>query len=476
MKKILIVLFVSLCFITKINASSSTFYYDEKVDGMYITKVKKDNVKNGAPFLLHKSNGDIVYCIEPFLYLDNGVYEEYDGFNDLFKLSEEVIDKMNLIAHYGYLYNNHNDLKWYGVTQYLIWGLLNLDDLYFTDSYYGKRVDLYQDEIKEINDLVSNHYVLPSFNDINVESDKNFVFNDENNVLNNYEIITDNKNITKDGNKLILNSLKEGSYKVSFVKKENKKNYMLYHNEKGQDLLLPGKIKDVEKSIIITVKKGNLKVIKNTKKNYGLSLNALYGIYDVSDNLIDKIYLDNDGIGQINLDFGKYYLKELNPPSGYLIDMEKHYFEINFDNNNIVLNVYDDIISKKINLIKLFGNKESKIYSYESGAVFEVYDKNNNLVGTYTTLADGSISFELVYGKYRIHQIKGMEGYDVVSDFEIEVLDSEDLTLTLYDNMKPLDVPDTYKNDVNYPAAFFVLFTLFMFNFGVYVYKKNIDN
>ena len=142
MKKFLIILFASIIGIIKINAYdiTDTFYYDTKVENMYITKVKGDISKNGAPFLLHRSNGDLVYCIEPFLYLDNGTYYGYNGYNELFNLSEDVINKMNLIAHYGYGYNNHTDLKWYGITQYLIWNELELDDLYFTDSYYGNRI------------------------------------------------------------------------------------------------------------------------------------------------------------------------------------------------------------------------------------------------------------------------------------------------------------------------------------------------
>ena len=44
---------------------------------MYITKVKNGVSKNGAPFLLHKSNGELVYCIEPFLYMDESTYYGY---------------------------------------------------------------------------------------------------------------------------------------------------------------------------------------------------------------------------------------------------------------------------------------------------------------------------------------------------------------------------------------------------------------
>lgn len=481
MKKFLIILFASIIGIIKINAYdiTDTFYYDTKVENMYITKVKGDISKNGAPFLLHRSNGDLVYCIEPFLYLDNGAYYGYNGYNELFNLSEDVINKMNLIAHYGYGYNNHTDLKWYGITQYLIWNELELDDLYFTDGYYGNRIVAYQDEINEINRLIDSHYVLPAFDDLNIEALKEIVLTDDNNVLNNFEIETDSSAIRVEGNKLILDKLQEGTYTVTFVKKDNQKNYMLYHNEKGQDLLLPGKIADVKKEIVINVKKGYVKVFKHDsvtdKARDNLSFkDALYGIYDLDDNLIKELSLDELGQDDTNLPFGKYYLMEITPPVGYLKDSDKHYFEINFDNNNISLDVYDDVISKRVIINKLFGNEESKIYSYESGVTFEVYDYNNNLVATYTTNQEGKIELDLIYGTYRFHQVNSLENYDKVDDFYIDVKDQETETITLYDNEKPIDVPDTYKDDIDYVGAISILLILFIFNLGVYAYRKNI--
>lgn len=484
MKKFLIILMMSIIGVINIKAydTTDTFYYQEKVPNMYITKVKGDIAKNGAPFLLHKSNGDLVYCIEPFLYLDNGTYYGYNGYDEMFNLSEDAINKMNLIAHYGYGYNNHTDLKWYGITQYLIWNELELDDLYFTDSYYGNRIVAYQDEINEINNLITKHNILPDFESvINIEANKEIVFEDNNNVLNEFNLETDNNSIKVDGNKLIFDKLQEGTYTVKLVKKDNQKNYMLYYNEKGQNLLLPGKISDINKEIVVNVKKGSLKIYKHdsitdvARENLSFK-DALYGVYDLNNNLINELSLNELGQASISLPFGKYYLMEINPPVGYLKDTKKYYFEIDFNDNDISLDVYDDVISKNVVIYKLFGNEESKIYSYESGATFEVYDSNNNLVGNYTTNKDGKIEIELIYGNYRFHQVNGLDGYDKVEDFYVDVNNTEEETITLYDNQHPIDVPDTYKDDINYFGAISILLILFMFNLGVYAYRKNIGN
>ena len=483
MKKFLIILLMCILGIIDVQAydTTDTFYYDTKVENMYITKVKDGVSKNGAPFLLHKSNGELVYCLEPFLYLDKGTYYGYKEFSDIFKLSEAAIEKMNLIAHYGYGYPNHTDLKWYGVTQYLIWNELGLDDLYFTDSYYGNRIVAYTNEIDEMNNLINNHYKVPSFKDnLELEANTKVELEDTNNVIGNFELVSDTDKIRIEGNRLVIDNLDVGDYHISFVKKENKEHYMLYYNDNGQNLLLPGKVNDVKKDMSITVKKGSLTVRKHDSKNDtvkdGLTFKgAKYGIYSLDDKLIQKVELDEMGTTNISISFGKYYLKEIEAPIGYLKDDDKHYFEINFTDNDIAMDVTDDIISKKVIIHKLFGNKDTKVYSYEEGVNFEIYDENDNLVGTYTTDKNGNIEFNLDYGKYRIHQVNGLEGYTKVEDYNLDVTDTEDEEISLYDDEIPIDVPDTYKDEIDYFGAISVLLILFSFNLGVYAYRKNID-
>lgn len=478
MRKIFIILFLLIIAGTKVKGYdlTDTFYYDTKVSDMYITKVKGDQVKNGAPFLLHKSNGDLVYCIEPFLYMADDTYEGYIGYKDTFGLSEEVIDRMNIIAYYGYGYQNHTDLKWYGLTQYMIWDALSLDDLYFTDSYNGNRITAYEEELEEFRKLVDNYNVMPSFDDVYNIEEGNLSLEDNNNVLLNYDVVTDLE-IKVENNVLNINNLKEGSYKIEFIKKDNSHDYVLYYSSKGQNLLLPGKIKDVKKEIIINVKKGKLSVNKYDKETItvrdGLTFkDTIYGVYDLNDNLIKEIYLDDLGKASTELKFGSYYLQELNAPVGYLKDETKHYFEINFENSEINLDVYDEIIKKNIIIYKLYGNKKSAIYAYEEGATFELYDLNDNLVGTYKTDANGIINLTLSYGQYRLTQISSKEGYEKVEDYIIDVVDTTEEEIKLYDYEEIIEVPNTYKEKIDYTPSLFIISILLIFNIGIYAYRK----
>lgn len=484
MKKFIIIFLMCIIGIIDVQAydTTDTFYYDTKVENMYITKVKNGVSKNGAPFLLHKSNGELVYCIEPFLYMDESTYYGYKEFSNIFNISEDAINKMNLIAHYGYGYNNHSSLVWYGVTQYLIWAELGLDDLYFTDSYYGNRITAYTDEINEMNNLINNHYTTPSFNDnLELEALKKIELNDSNNVLSNFELVSDTDKIRIEGNKLVIDELDTGVYHISFVKKENKEHYVLYYSDSGQNLMLPGKVDDVKKDINVTVKKGHLTLRKHDKDTDSARSNltfegAKYGIYDLNDKLVSEVELNSLGESNIDIAFGKYYLKELVAPVGYLKDEEKHYFEVNFNTSDIVVDVVDEVISKKVIIHKFFGNKENKIYSPEEGVTFEIYDNNDNLVGTYKTDNNGLIEINLPYGKYRIHQVDGIEGYTKAEDYTFEITDTSDMDINLYDNEIPINVPDTYKDEIDYFGALSVLTILFLFNLGIYAYRKNINN
>lgn len=484
MKKFIIIFLMCIIGIIDVQAydTTDTFYYDTKVENMYITKVKNGVSKNGAPFLLHKSNGELVYCIEPFLYMDESTYYGYKEFSNIFNINEAAINKMNLIAHYGYGYSNHSSLVWYGVTQYLIWAELGLDDLYFTDSYYGNRITAYTNEINEMNNLINNHYKTPSFNDnLELESLKRIELNDNNNVLSNFELVSDTDKVRIEGNKLVIDELDTGVYHISFIKKENKEHYVLYYSDSGQNLMLPGKVDDVKKNITITVKKGHLTLRKHDKDTDAARSNltfegAKYGIYDLNDKLISEVELNSLGESNIDISFGKYYLKEIDAPVGYLKDEEKHYFEVNFNSSDIVVDVVDEVISKKVIIHKLFGNKENKIYSEEEGVTFEIYDENDNLVGTYKTDNNGLIEINLPYGKYRIHQVDGLEGYTKAEDYLFEVTDTSDLEIKLYDDEVPISVPDTYKDEIDYFGALSVLTILFLFNLGIYAYRKNINN
>ena len=61
----------------------------------------------------------------------------------------------------------------------------------------------------------------------------------------------------------------------------------------------------------------------------------------------------------------------------------------------------------------------------EDGAIFEIYDINNNLIGTYET-ENGIINIKLEYGEYYGIQTSGVSGYNLVDKFDISIKEEKE--------------------------------------------------
>ena len=553
MKKYLFIITTLIIFLINIDfthaLSQAKFRLGERVPDMHIESVIPDDVHNGVPFILRRHDNEFVYCINPFDHLNTTEYYKGYSYNDsMFNITDEQLNQMNIIAYYGYGYENHTDLKWYGITQFLIWKTLNLDDIYFTNT--GKmRIIAYEDEVKELETLVKNYKKLPSFsgNNYDYTINSNYEEIDLNEILNNYEIKDSNIEASIIDNKLKIKTEKEGNYEITFVKKSPiTRDYELYGLKGSQSLLFPGKIDDIEFKVNITVDSGTVTLHKfdseGIKREDATLKGAIYGIYR-DNELINTIETDEDGIAYIDeLPYGKYYIKEITPSLGYELDEKIYEFEITKDTKDYVINSYENVIKGKVTLKKLdserikrenatlkgaiygiyrdnelintietneegiayldelpygkyyikeitpslgyeldeniyrfevtektkniiiYSNEnvikgkftlkkyygENGEYNLEDGAIFEIYDINNNLIKTIET-KDGIAKLELDYGKYYVIQVKGKIGYKYVDSFEILVDEKKEYTFDLYDEKEVLivEVPNTSKNDYN---------------------------
>ena len=454
MKKIIFVLLALFIFIPTSHGIAK-FYIGEKVPNMHIESVRDIGVHNGVPFILTREDGQFVYCIErPKDINVTDYYTEYYYNDKQFNLTDEQLERINLLGYYGYKYKNHTDTKWYGVTQFLIWKTL-YGNVYFTDTRYGKKIDAYVSEINEIENLVNSYYKLPSFSNNSFEYSINSEYEilDNNNVLNDFEIKNSNIDSYISDNKLYIETKEEGIYEISFIKKNPAKNdYILYGLSGWQPLILPGKTRDIEFKISIKVDSGSITINKidseNIDRKNAVLEGAEYGIYD-EDELIEIIKTNNDGIAYIDkLPLRKYYVKEITPSLGYKLD-EKVY-EITLTNNDkdIVINSYEEVIKGNLIINKYYG--EDNNYKKEEDAVFEIYDINDNLVGAYQT-KNGIINESLEYGEYYAIQTKGIFGYKFVDKFNIRISEEKDYVFDLYNKKDILivNVPNTKVKNYN---------------------------
>lgn len=150
-----------------------------------------------------------------------------------------------------------------------------------------------------------------------------------------YEEQTDNNGIIK------IENIELGKY--YFVEKESPKYYKLDNSKHYFEITENGKVYDfnLENEKIL----GNLEIIKKDN-NSKLLKNALFGIYDMNDNLLYEDVTNEEGIIKINnIKAGVYYLKELKAPYGYIKNDEKIEFEIL---NSEILSI--EVVNNKIEM------------------------------------------------------------------------------------------------------------------------------
>ena len=228
---------LSIFGITEVHAEKYTgqaIWPSEYISNIYIKKVKPDGYTKyqQARFIRRSEDNKFVYCLQPYTDIDNNLpyydviredYERVLGF------SEEQWERISLLAYYGYKYDengyNHNDQKWYAITQVMIWRTTNPEsNIYFTDTLNGNYTSKFDGEIAELESLVANHYKIPQLQSgLVVPIGSTVEVNDSNNVLSNYKITsTDKVSASINGNTLSVtaNSIGEGT--ITFEKKATK--------------------------------------------------------------------------------------------------------------------------------------------------------------------------------------------------------------------------------------------------------------
>ena len=457
-KKIFLILFLSLFigFYKTINTKAETanFYEAEYIDGIYMNKYQYSTQTiyyQKARFFRKSGTNEYAYCIEPFKFFNSeATYESTLTPNNL---SAEQLDRIKKIAHFGYGYGTHNGTKWYAVAQMMIWQTADTNgDYYFTDTLNGNRINAYQKEINEINNLIDNYSKLPSFNNqtYTIVEGQELTIVDENNVLSNYQ---NNNNLIINNNNIIIKDLSEGEYEYTLTKQNTNYNtpIIFYQANNSQALIKTGYLDSLYASFKVKVINTDINITKIDKDTKSIlprgqaSLDgAEYEIYDENMKKIANIII-KDNIGIIsNLNFGKYYIKELTPGVGYTIDDTTYEVNITPDNPHFELILENKVIEKEIHIHKDYG--EDSNWESEPNTEFEVYNNNNELINTLITDNAGNAKIRLPYGEYKIIQKSTKPGYYKADSFTININNQETEEINLKDLRIP--VPNTHTESI----------------------------
>lgn len=229
-----------------------------------------------------------------------------------------------------------------------------------------------------------------------------------------------------------LTDLVPGSYTVTEITDSK------YETQKSQTVKVEsGKTATVTFKNVL--KKWNLTVTKTdaeTKSAQGDATlaGAVYGIYN-DGKLIDKYTTDKNGSFTTSYYVcgDKWTLKEIEPSEGYLLDETEYHIgaeakKYTIENNSISMGVTENILKGKISIIKHTDDGSTKIETPEKGAEFQVYLKSSGSYAKATeserdTLVCDEYGFaetkDLPYGTYTVHQTKGWNGTEFISDFDV---------------------------------------------------------
>ncbi len=492
MKKILLFLTLSFIYLLgtiPVNASTDSFYEAEYIDNIYMVRFDKTtNTKyyQKARVYRRASDGRLAYCLQPFAKFNpsNNTYETVSALPDI---NSETLTRINDLIGFGYGYAGHkNDLKWYAITQLMIWQTVEPNsEFYFTDTLNGNKIDIYNSEIQTINNLINNSYIMPSFNNKTYYGIKGkpLTIIDTNNVFGFYSKDTIPGSIKND-NTLTITKDEPGCYEETFERMYNPDAdpILFYYNPNSQHLATVGKTNNRVAKVRYCINELKLK-IKKIDKDTGTNISSgeakledsVFTLYNDKMEKIKELTLDDNleinlSSSTDNLDYGTYYLKETTIGVGYLPNNETYKIEFTPNNTKINLVIENEVLKKEVTIKKYFG--DGKLMESESNISFEIYDIDNKLVNTITTDQNGTAKITLPYGHYKVVQVNTTEGYTKIEPFEIFINDlDKEYSYTVNDykekkEEKPketisIEVPNTSTEKDNYPIISITLLPLY---------------
>ncbi len=167
---------------------------------------------------------------------------------------------------------------------------------------------------------------------------------------------------------------------------------------------------------------GNLNITKVDEDTNDVIPGAIFELYNESGDKIADIKTDDKGEAIVaGLAEGKYTLKEVSAPTGYIITQSTFEFEINDSNTDVSMKITNkkESITGVFKIIKIDEESKERL----AGVTFELYTEEGTKVADLVTNGDGEISVSgLPVGKYVVKEVSTLTGYVITqykTPFEI---------------------------------------------------------
>ncbi|WP_304427845.1 SpaA isopeptide-forming pilin-related protein [uncultured Clostridium sp.] len=193
-------------------------------------------------------------------------------------------------------------------------------------------------------------------------------------------------------------------------------------NPKHYDITVRNHGAVIEVNATDRIIKGRVKIKKVDEETNKTLKGAIFAIYKKVDNTeVCRLTTGDDGtITSGLLNYGEYYFKEIQPPTGYNLNSTRVDFKIEREAHTYEFTARNRIIKGRIKITKT----DIETNAVLKGGVFQVFNaKDDSLVCEVTTGNDGTVTTELLnYGDYYVKEKTPPIGYTLNTNrFNVEV-------------------------------------------------------
>lgn len=244
--------------------------------------------------------------------------------------------------------------------------------------------------------------------------------------------------VTNVDGEIEINDLRIGTYKL--IEKSTGKWYNL-----SEDKTVEVKWDVTEENIIENeLKKGQIRVIKVDKDNNEVKLEGVkFDVLDEDGNVLETIVTDENGEALTRRfairDYSKITLRETETLESYVLSEETQ--TVTLEENQIKNVTFEnEKIKGKLEITKV----DSKTKETLEGAIFGIYDENDNEIAQITSDENGIATSELLpYGKYYAKELDTGSVYYFLNKntFEFEIKENnETVPMTIENDGTDIDV------------------------------------
>lgn len=318
-KKLLIIILVMFIGIMNVNAELEI----TKIENYYINY---NGVK--SEFLMFKDSetNKVLFSMSPYQTIKDFNLESKNFSYNLFpEQDKSILNDIQDILYLGYGNSDHTDLKWYLLSQYLLWQKLGYD-MDIQDNLGNSVTETYYSFYNEYLALIENFKILPSYfsNTIDINYGEKYLLEDLNNVIEEYILIpyTFVRIESKDGQKYLYGKQpiksKLGCYRSSQLNGNN----TVYFSD---DLVFINVVSSSKQTyeVDVNIHGGKIKIINVDENNKPVE-NSVYKLYNSNNKFIRN--LTTNTLGEAITDYllyDDYYLIESYIDELYVSNTEK---------------------------------------------------------------------------------------------------------------------------------------------------------